>query len=74
MIDSLPTDLPTGATVVATNEAGGQWRGRLLSFTLLGKTVVECEAINIGNGWISLPSHELRRFDPERIRPAEEQP
>lgn len=55
-----------GAYVVATNERGGRWRGLCVTFTLDGKAVLVCDAVNIGYGWVEL-KQEKHLFDPERL-------
>jgi hypothetical protein len=66
--NSQSRDSLLGAYVIATNEAGGRWRGRVITYTLDGKAIVRCDAINIGDGlgWIELNGEE-REFDPERL-------
>lgn len=63
-----------GRFVIATNKAGGRWRGLLTTYTLEGRAVVECRAVDIGNGrgWYVLPRTERREFDVERARLADE--
>ncbi len=56
-----------GCHVIATNERGGRWRGRVERYTLWGKVEVVCDAIDIGNGWHTLKPAERREFDVGRV-------
>ena len=60
------TDAILGRRVIATNEAGGRWRGRCVTFTLDGKAVVEYDAVDIGYGWESVKP-ERRAFDADSM-------
>jgi len=56
-----------GRRVIATNERGGKWRGRVERCTLWGEVEVVCEAIDIGYGWHELRPVERKAFPIEQV-------
>ncbi len=61
-----------GRYVIATNERGGRWRGRVERYTLWGKVEVACGSIDIGHGWHTLNPPERKLFYAGQLVPIEE--
>jgi len=55
--------LRVGRRVIATNEAGGKWRGWVVGQNGRGQVLVECYHIDIGRGWQNLLHVEIKAFD-----------
>ena len=60
-------DTLLGRRVIATNQAGGKWRGCAERCTLWGKVEVVCDAIDIGYGWHELRPVERKAFQVEEV-------